>query len=186
MTAVSATRAENAIRTSLRDGEQLLWIGGPDPSRLLSREDAFVIPFSLLWCGFAIFWLIFAMRAGGLFWLFGVPFVLVGLYMVFGRLIVKRSTRRGMRYAITSRRALVAGASGSLVDTNLASEHVSTTRHKDGSHADVRFGSGPGGAAAIWDNTGMEKIFPTSAGIAFYDVADPEPMLRALEQARSA
>ena len=186
MTTGGATSAEEAVHSTLRNGEELLWSGGPDPDRLLNRKDIFLIPFSLLWCGFAIFWLFLAASADGFFWLFGVPFVLVGLYMVFGRLIVKRSTRRGMRYAITSQRALVARASGSLSDTNLSREHVSTTRSKDGSHADVRFGSGPGGSLAIWENTGMEAIFPTSAGVAFYDVADPEPMLRALEQARSA
>ena len=51
-----------------------------------------MIPFSLLWCGFAVFWETMAMRMPGPFFgpglffrLWGIPFVFVGLYFVFGR-----------------------------------------------------------------------------------------------------
>jgi len=48
---------------------------------MLERGDLFAIPFSLLWGGFAIFWLYAAVSAGAPldFCLFGLPFVLIGL-----------------------------------------------------------------------------------------------------------
>src|SRR4051812_14861337 len=39
----------------LRD-ERILWTGQPDPSRIFAPSDLFMVPFSLLWGGFALFW----------------------------------------------------------------------------------------------------------------------------------
>jgi len=101
----------------LMQGENILWFGKPDPSVLLSRGDIFMIPFSLLWGGFAIFWEALALGAASgsgakgapppLFALFGVPFVLVGLYMIFGRFIYKRWRKTNTYYAVTDKRVLV-------------------------------------------------------------------------------
>ncbi|UGX87174.1 PH domain-containing protein [Phyllobacterium meliloti] len=69
----------------------------------------FVIPFSLLWCGFAIFWTIGATNTtgGGPFPLFGLLFVCIGLYFVFGRFLVDAWARSSMYYAVTDRRILI-------------------------------------------------------------------------------
>jgi hypothetical protein len=69
--------------------ETLLWTGRPDPAKHFGASDVFLVPFSLLWAGFAIFWLIAALVAGAPvpFALFGLPFVALGLYFIFGRFV---------------------------------------------------------------------------------------------------
>jgi len=45
-----------AVQPELTSGEGVLCIGQPNPNRIFYKEDIFLVPFSLLWCGFAIFW----------------------------------------------------------------------------------------------------------------------------------
>ena len=44
------------IRPYLEAGEQILWLGKPEKLHLLSAQDVFLIPFSLLWFGFVVFY----------------------------------------------------------------------------------------------------------------------------------
>ncbi|HEX4350926.1 MAG TPA: PH domain-containing protein, partial [Verrucomicrobiae bacterium] len=76
-------------------GEKLLWSGQPRQGLRLNISDVFVIPFSLLWCGFAIFWEANAVKGHSPFVLklWGIPFVVIGLYMVFGRFFMDARTR---------------------------------------------------------------------------------------------
>jgi len=41
-------------------GEKIEWTGRPNPAVIFHQEDWLVIPFSLMWGGFAIFWLLSA------------------------------------------------------------------------------------------------------------------------------
>jgi len=45
-----------AVQPELLSGETLLWAGQPNPRVIFRLEDFIMIPFSLLWGGFAIFW----------------------------------------------------------------------------------------------------------------------------------
>lgn len=90
-------------------GERVLWEGAPTKFPVFDSGDVLLVPFSLLWCGFAVFWTIGATGAGGAtpFTLFGLFFVALGLYFVFGRLIVRWLKLRGTAYTVTDRRIIV-------------------------------------------------------------------------------
>ena len=68
-----------------------------------------MIPFSLVWCGFAVFWEYSVVSTGArlLFKLWGIPFILVGLYVVFGRFFVDAKMRESTYYGITNERLII-------------------------------------------------------------------------------
>ena len=183
------------LQPYLRDDEQLLWYGAPDPRVWFTSADVFMVPFSILWCAFVIFWESGVVRNGGpaFFKLWGIPFVAVGLYFVFGRFLYKRYRKSRTAYAITTRRAMIASP-GSFADMPLRDQAVTIRSARDSRHASVVIGNTvmPGrgmsrrASASYYANTGME-FFARNAGLpfAFYDVADPHAMLHALDQARS-
>lgn len=88
-------------RPYLAPGEAILWRGKPESGHLLGPQDAFLIPFSIFWCGFAIFWFVSALQAG-FFALFGVPFVCVGIYITVGRFFHTAYLRKRTAYVITT------------------------------------------------------------------------------------
>lgn len=103
------TSQTSAIERELSNCEKLLWSGQPRQGLCLRAWDAFVIPFSLLWCGFAVFWEYSVVKQGApfFFMLWGIPFVAAGLYIVFGRFFVDAKMRERTHYAITNERLII-------------------------------------------------------------------------------
>ncbi len=97
------------IREDLLSDEHMIWAGQPDNSKIFSKGDLFLIPFSIMWGGFAIFWEAMAIigKAPIFFMLWGIPFVLIGLYMMFGRFFYKSYIRRNTYYYITNKRIII-------------------------------------------------------------------------------
>jgi len=108
---------DDDLRSRLMPGERILWSGRPRQGLLLTGRDIFLVPFSLIFCGGTIVWeaavLGLLNRAGAhshaplFFALWGVPFVLLGLYLVFGRFITDASIRRRTIYGVTDKRVLI-------------------------------------------------------------------------------
>lgn len=106
-----------SFQSVLGKGEKLLWQGQPPTGILLNKSDALLVPFSLLWAGFAVFWNVgvWATDAPVYFRAFGLPFLLVGAYITIGRFLVDGYRRKRTRYGVTNQRILIATGMGQSV-----------------------------------------------------------------------
>ena len=108
------------FQPELLSGESIYWAGVPNPGKIFHSDDLVLIPFTLLWGGFAIFWEASVLgyttfgskpssthSAPSFFVLWGIPFVLVGQYMIWGRFIMDAWLKRRTFYAVTNRRVLL-------------------------------------------------------------------------------
>ncbi len=100
---------EQTARSQLARNEKLLWSGQPRRGLRLRPADALLIPFSLMWGGFAIFWEVTVLQheTPGFFALWGIPFVLVGIYLIVGRFFVDAWQRARTYYVLTNQRAMI-------------------------------------------------------------------------------
>jgi hypothetical protein len=138
------------VDISLLPGERVLWEGRPSRHRLFRSTDVLLVPLSLMWCAFAVFWESGVLVSGApiFFVAWGVPFVLFGLYIVAGRFVVRAVSSRRTRYVITDFRVVVhAGWSGNRLTTAYlrALPPPVVTERPDGSGS-LAFGSFPGAA----------------------------------------
>lgn len=141
-----------SIESELGAGERLLWKGRPRPGVRLRASDLYLVPFSLIWGGFAVFWEYMVVvkipksdPTGWLFPLFGVPFVLAGLYIVVGRFFLDAKMRESTEYAVTNRRAIIVTTlfGRKIKSINLqATSEIGLTENADGSGS-ITFGSAP-------------------------------------------
>lgn len=109
------------INAELEHGEKVVWIGQPNPARF-ARSGLFVFLFGIPWTAFAVFWIGMAVwiTHGGahktngpalfgiLFPLFGIPFVMIGIWMLTTPARMKRDAKKTV-YVITNRRAIIFG-----------------------------------------------------------------------------
>lgn len=116
---------ENELRTNLGSGEKLIWTGKPKTGILFRSSDAFLIPFSLLWGGFAVFWesTVFVTDAPMLFKLWGIPFVLAGIHIVIGRFFIDAKKRANTIYGITTDRVIIKSG---VLSTDIKSLNIKT------------------------------------------------------------
>jgi hypothetical protein len=99
------------INRQLGSGERVLWHGRPAGPKWLERPDAIMLPFSLLWGTIVLSWEAVALANSNIrdtvvFPLFGIPFVVLAIYLLIGRLFVRRWMRSRTVYAVTDQRAL--------------------------------------------------------------------------------
>ena len=90
----------------LHPDEDLLWVGQPYVSRKF-RPNPLVVVFMLFWFGFAVFWTVMAASAGGFFAVFGIPFLLIGGYMLYYLFVGQKKQLAATVYAVTDCRAVI-------------------------------------------------------------------------------
>lgn len=146
-------------RVFVESGENesdLLWTGRPGGGIRFRRPDLFLVPFSLMWGGFAIVWESLAFRSDGPWFLkvWGIPFVFIGLYMVFGRFLWDAYSRSQTWYALTSDSAIILrkhwrGGLQRIYLPSLSTIRFTTSNDESGT---IQFGNeGPSGAWHDWN-----------------------------------
>jgi hypothetical protein len=171
------------LRPFLQPGEKILWAGAPNPNAVFTGSDVFQIPFSLFFFGFSLFWFIGAWTAtrgsdestANAFPFFGIPFMVIGFYMLIGRFFYKRWRNKRTIYAVTDRNIAVLSQSpfGSTLKTvDVASLQELQQEVKGDGRGSIIFGAGDRGFK-WFQNSGMD-LFGSSRGapVAFYDIRD--------------
>lgn len=104
----------------LAGGETILWQGQPDARIAWGDLLSFQSLFGLFFAGFSLFWIAAAAAMTGgtgrdgiegvfaFFPLFGIPFLLVGLYLVVGRIFWDAYVRGRTWYTLTNQAAFIA------------------------------------------------------------------------------
>ena len=179
---------DNAIQSQLAPNEKLLWTGQPAKGLRLRAADALLIPFSIMWGGFAIFWemTVLNTNAPGFFALWGIPFVLVGLYLMIGRFFVDAAQRNNTVYAVTSERVIIASGilwpSTKSLSIDTLSD-VSLNEHWDGKGT-ITFGPVP-----MWNSWQRGSAWPGSTAKlvpSFELIDDPRRVFDLIRNAQRA
>lgn len=119
------TYVQNEI---LQPSEKLAWRGRPSPGRAM-RLDILHFFIGLFWLTFSIFWVVMASVAGA-FALFGVPFVLIGIWLV--STPIRNLLRAGRTYyAITNRRVLIVTAGSRIKVRSLGAHDIGDNERSD-------------------------------------------------------
>jgi hypothetical protein len=158
----------------LLDREHVIWSGAPAKGLLFTARDWFLIPFSLIWGGFAVFWeaTVINKSAPGFFVLWGVPFVLLGLFFIVGRFIADAWLRNSTRYALTNQRVLIDRSGRFARFTALYLDglpNIELVRESNG-RGTLRFGQ----PTSMWGRNGFAYWMPS---------LDPTPQFIAIDDA---
>jgi hypothetical protein len=169
------------LKKTLLEHEQVLWIGRPKQTAVFTSVDRSLVPFSILWGGFAIYWeflIVVSKDDTGtgsplVFIILGLPFALFGVYTILGRFIYKAWAKRNTYYAITNKRIIV---------LDKAKEILQTTDIR--SIPSIKRTIGPNGVGTVkfgktkikpaFENTGMYFLDPyiDNRVLTFYDIPD--------------
>lgn len=126
------------IDAELARGERLLWAGQPRPD-LCARRAYFLVPFGVIFGGFALSWMTGAgSMTGGWMAPCGLPFVAIGAFLVASPVWLRGRAKKTV-YALTDRRAIIwepAGMFGGAAVRNYTAAglgRMSRTERGDGS-----------------------------------------------------
>jgi len=95
------------IEQYLEAGEKIIWTGQPKQGMIFSAFDIWMVIFGIIWTSGVVAWIYAASEAAIWFAMFGLPFLLVGLYLIFGKFFFDARTRASAIYAITNRRVII-------------------------------------------------------------------------------
>jgi hypothetical protein len=163
----------------LLSGEKVVWRGRPRQGFMLTSKDVFLIPMSLVWCGFIVFWESNVLRipnAPIMMVVIGGVFLLVGLYLIVGRFFVDAWIRAGMNYALTDRRILILRSRPSVKLQSVSLDRLpeATLNETSNGRGSIRFGA----PVAIWGNRSMGGMGSWTPAL------DPTPQFLAIDDVK--
>jgi hypothetical protein len=149
-----------------------------------------MIPFSLVWCGFAVFWessVLSAPKAPAFFAIWGIPFIVIGIYMVIGRFFVEARQRASTYYAVTPERVLLVSGlfSRAVKSLNLRTLTDVSLSERSSGEGTITFGPqspfvGPFGGMSSWPEASQQ------VGPRFDLVADAKSVYETIRGAQRA
>lgn len=177
----------DSISMRLLDKERVVWWGQPGQGLILTPRDGFLIPFSLFWGGFALFWETKALQSNAPFpfALFGVPFLIIGLFLIFGRFLVDRWLRGRILYALTDSRVLIArsGPWPSFQALSLDRLPEATLAEGSNGRGTIRFGPQAWGSSFANGRAGFNAWVPAlDPTPQFIDIDDVQRVFRAVQE----
>jgi hypothetical protein len=188
------TDTQSQFQRDLLPGESLLWTGQPLKSVVFHVSDWFAVPFSLMWGGFAIFWEWSASGQGNnhgtnlFFSLWGIPFVLIGQYLIWGRFLYTAWKKTRTFYAVTNKRVIVLNSLGNrkITDafmTGLSS--VSLTTRADGVGT-IEFAPEPNRVSTWFNgrNRGGPQMDIDLGRLAFFDIPEAKNVYQIIQSER--
>lgn len=177
---------QEKILRELQPGEVVMWAGQPDPKRMMLTGFALWL-FFIPWTAFSVFWM--AGAAGfqvpdfsqpfGLFPLFGLPFLLIGMGGLASPFWMHTRARH-MVYVITSKRALaMTGSRATTVESWMPAQlgNITRTERQDGS-GDLIF------AMETWRDSDGDRRTRPKGFLGIQDVRMVEAQLQRLAAMR--
>ena len=166
---------QDLLNQELNSDEKIVWTGSPKQGIKFKYSDIFLIPFSLMWGGIAIIWEIKALSSNAplFFKLWGIPFDLVGLYIIIGRFILDAKLRKGTIYGLTNKRAIIISglASKKITSINLKNlPEIQVSKKSDGSGSIVLGSSNPLQFLQNFSLLNISKGIPSFEGIQNVDL----------------
>jgi hypothetical protein len=187
------------LQGEMSAGESLLWSGQPQQKVIFHAQDWFGIPFSLMWGGFAIFWECgvtgfwgnsqHTHSAPGFFALWGIPFVVAGQYLIWGRFFYTAWKKARTYYGVSSKRVLVlnTGNNRRVTDAYFSNiDSVSLTTRPDGIGT-IEFAPEPV-AQSSWNfnnrRRGTNQIGIDLSRLVFFDIENVRSVYQLIQSQR--
>lgn len=97
------------IQSCMDRDEYVLWKGRPGKGNIMSSKDRAMLPFSLVWLAFSLFFesMIITAQAPLPFIMFGMVFVLIGLYLLYVVFFQRAFARKKTLYVVTNKKLII-------------------------------------------------------------------------------
>jgi hypothetical protein len=181
---------EVLFKEELLPRERLMWVGRPDHHAYFNRADLFLVPFSIAWAGLAIGLFVISIVGDSQNYartVLGGVFSVIGLYLLVGRIFVRRRRRRTTFYAVSNLRALTMRRTrrGNLIQTtDIVDTPVVLTYMRPSGVGTILFGGAPWEPALA--DSGLEPLagIATLSSPAFIDIPGADAVYRTIQQIR--